>query len=207
MGTQADRETVRDRSHEPDGPDGAVVDAVARLVDQSGLAGLSMTAIATEAGLSRVTLHRRGTTIEEYVIAVFGRVSEDLRASLWPVLTGPGTAAERLRHGLEALCRVAERHAGVMRALYGVAGRPVPGEPERRTNMDVAEPFERLLRDGLLDGTLATDDPGADAVLTLNGAGWTYLHLRSAHGWSEDRARTRAVDLAIAQLLVEGEPA
>ncbi len=182
-----------------DDPD--VLDAVARIIGRSGLAGLSMTAIAEEAGLSRVTLHRRGVTIEAYVIAVFDRVSRDLRASLWPVLTGSAPADERLRAALEALCRVAEKHAGVMLALYGVAGRPVPDDPDRRTNTDVAEPFERLLRDGLLDGTLVTDDPAADAVLTLNGAGWTYLHLRKAHGWDEERARRRAVDLAIAHLL------
>ena len=184
--------------------DESVLDAVTRIIDREGLAGLSMTAIAAEAGLSRVTLHRRPATIDDYVIAVFGRVTDDLRSSMWPVLTGPGTAAERLRQGLEVFCRVAERHAGVMRALYGVAARPLPGQPERTTAMATSELFERLLRDGRLDGTLVTDDPAADAVLTLNATGWTYLHLRKAHRWDEDRARTRCVDLAMAQLLPPG---
>ncbi len=199
----ADRAT---RGDGPVGPDPVVVDAVARLIDRGGLAALSMTAIAEEAGLSRVTLHRRGSTIEDYVITVFGRVSDALRAALWPVLTGPGSAAERLRAGLEGLCRVAEEHRGVMRALYGVAGRPSPGDPDRLTSADSAEPFERLLRDGLVDGTLTSDDPTADAVLVLNATGWTYLHLRSAHGWKEERARSRSVDTAIAQFLVDRSP-
>ena len=176
------------------------VDAVARILDRDGLAGLSMTAIAQEAGLSRVTLHRRGASIDQYVIAVLSRASSDLRTSLWPVLTGAGTAADRLDAALEALCRTCERHAGVMTAMYGQPPWHLPDQPKRTTSFEFIEPFERLLRDGAIDGSLTVDEPLLDATITANAVAWTYLHMRRAHGWDEDRARTRTIALAAAHL-------
>lgn len=177
-----------------------LLDAVAAILDRDGEAGLSITAIAQEAGPSRVTLHRRGHSIDDYIVAVLGRTSDDLRASLWPVITGSGTAGERFAAALDVFCQVCERHTGVMMAMYGVAARPLPGRPGRTTSLEFIEPFERLLRDGLIDGTLHSDDPPIDATLVLNAVGWTYLHMRQAHGWSEDQARTRCLALAIDHL-------
>jgi AcrR family transcriptional regulator len=178
-----------------------VLDAAARIMDRDGLAGLSISAIAEEAGLSRVTLHRRGARLDDYLIAVLRRASDDLRASLWPVLTGPGTAEARLREALAILCEVCERHTGVMTSMYGNAARPLPDKPGRTTSMEFIEPFERLLRDGRLDGSLSCSDPVADATLTANAVGWTYLHMRQAHGWDAETASTRVIELAMAHLL------
>jgi AcrR family transcriptional regulator len=166
---------------------------------------LSITSIAEEAGLSRVTLHRRGAKLDDYLVGVLGRASDDLRASLWPVLTAPGRARERLASALEVLCAVCERHAGVMTALFAVPPRPLPGEPERTTSLQFIEPFERLLRDGELDGSLHVTEARADATLVANAVAWTYLHMRQAHGWDESMATERVVRLALAEL-VAGAP-
>jgi AcrR family transcriptional regulator len=184
--------------------DDRVLDAVARVLDRDGLGGLSITAIAEEAGLSRVTLHRRGARVDDYLIAVLGRASDDLRTSLWPVLTGPGPALARLDAALRVLCDVCERHAGVMMAMYGVPARPLPGRPGRTTSLEFIEPFERLLRDGTLDGTAPSDDPLADATLVANAVAWTYLHMRHAHRWDPATATERVVRLGLAHLAVEG---
>jgi AcrR family transcriptional regulator len=180
--------------------DDHVLDAVARILDREGVAGLNISAIAAEAGLSRVTLHRRGARLDDYLVAVLGRVSDDLRASLWPAMTGAGPAAERLAAALRSLCEVCERHAGVMSAMYGRRPRPLPGRPGRTTSFEFIEPFERLLRDGNVDGSLHSADPGRDATLTANMVCWTYLHMRQAHRWDAETAASQVVPAAVAHL-------
>jgi hypothetical protein len=71
----------------------------------------------------------------------------------------------------------------------------------RRSGFDFIEPFERLLRDGLVDASLCSDEPELDAELAVNAVTWTYIHLRSAHGWSRAAARQRVVAMAVAGLL------
>lgn len=181
--------------------DDRLLDAVAGILDREGLGGLSISAIAEEAGLSRVTLHRRGWRLDDFVVAVLRRASDDLRSSLWPAMADSGTAAARLTAALEILCDVVERHAGVMTAMYTQPARPVPDKPGRTTSLEFIEPFERLLRDGNLDGSLRSEDPAADATLVANAVAWTYLHMRQAHGWAREVSVQRVIRLATAQLL------
>ena len=186
-------------------PDPALVDAAARVIDRTGLASLTLSALADEAGLSRVTVHRRGAPLEAYVVAVVTRASDDLRASLWPALTSSAPAADRLRQALVVLCEVFERHSGVMAAVYDIAPHPIEGRPGRTTSLEFVEPFSKLLADGALDGSLvACDDPRSEATLIANGVAWTYLHMRRAHGWPEGEATDRVVDMATARLLPRG---
>ena len=175
-----------------------LVDATARLLARAGLRGMSMTALAEEAGVSRVTLHRRGHRVEEYLIAALGRVSDDLRASLWPAMTANGPACARLEAALGSLCEVAERHRGVMTAVYDAPVRPIPGEPGRTTSLAFVEPFERLLRDGQIDGSLVSHDPLDDATLLANAVCWTYLHMRAAHDWPPADCAARVVAMCTA---------
>ena len=178
-----------------------LVAAAARVLDREGRRGLTLTGIAEEAGVSRVTVHRRGAGTDDYLVAVLGRASDDLRESLWPVLTGEGSAAQRLERGLRILCDVCERHRGVMAAMFAAPALPVPGQPGRTTSFQFIEPFERLVRDGQLDGSLRSTDPLPDATMTANAVAWTFLHMRAAHGWDRATATDRIVELAIAHLL------
>jgi len=180
--------------------DDDVLDAVARILDRHGVAGLNISAVAAEAGVSRVTLHRRGATLDDYLVAVLGRVSDDLRASLWPAMTGTGSAAERLAAALRTLCEVCERHAGVMSAMFGHPPRPLPDRPGRTTSFEFIEPFERLLRDGNVDGSLHSAEPLPDATLTANMVCWSYLHMRQAHRWDAETAAGHVVPAAVAHL-------
>jgi AcrR family transcriptional regulator len=176
-----------------------LVDAAERILGRDGLEGLTLSAIAEEAQVSRVTLHRRGNRLDDYVVAALRRVSEDLRASLWPAMTGSGPASERLHDALVTLCEVCERHAGVMAAVFGSPVRQVPGQPGRTTSIEFIEPFERLLRDGNVDGSLTSDDPLPDATLLGNAVAWTYLHMRRGHAWDPATAAGRVVSLCTAQ--------
>ena len=48
------------------------------------------------------------------------------------------------------------------------------------------EPVQRLLADGVADGSLAVDDPEETATVLFNLVGHTYRHLRAGHGWSPE---------------------
>lgn len=186
--------------------DDAVLDAAAAVLGREGLAGLSLSAVADEVGISRVTLHRHGVRRGDLLAGVARRTSDDLRASLWPVLTDAGDAASRLATALGVLCQVIDRHAGVLGALYHVPDRPDPARGGRRAGFDFIEPFERLLLDGAIDGSLRSVDAAEDAELVVNAVTWTYLHLRTAHGWPEERAAARTIGLATAHLAPTVEP-
>ena len=177
-------------------PDDQVLDAVTGIIEREGLRGLSLSSIADEAGISRVTLHRREISVADCLVGVLARASDDLRASLWPVATGSGDAASRLDVGLRVLCEVAERHAGVLVPFFGEPNLPIPGRPGRTTSLEFVELFERLLRDGTADGSLHVGDPAREATLIANTVFWIYLHMTRAHRWPPEEATDRAIAMA-----------
>jgi hypothetical protein len=138
--------------------------------------------------------------VDDFVVAVLARASDDLRESLWPAVTGRGDGASRLRSGLYVLCEVAERHASVLTAFYSEPARPIPGRPGRTTSFEFIELFERLLVDGNVDGSLDVENPADDATLVANTVCWTYLHMRRAHRWSPRRTADHIIKLATAHL-------
>jgi AcrR family transcriptional regulator len=180
--------------------DDTLLDAAARLLERAGVRALSISAIAEEAGISRVTLHRRGISVDDVVVAVLARASDELRDALWPVITSSGDAAARLHAALRTLCDIAERHDAVLTAFYGEPARPIPNRPDRTTSLEFIEPFERLMRDGQLDHSLHVSDPAADATLVANAVCWTYLHMRRAHRWPRNTATDHVIALATAHL-------
>lgn len=96
--------------------------------------------------------------------------------------------------------RAGQENPSLPRALDAQANAPVfHDRGEEALTRDVfTEPFERLLRDGLSEGVIATlDDPAETATVLFNLVGWTYIHLRSGHGWPADRARTAALRVAL----------
>lgn len=173
--------------------------AAERAIEQHGLAEVTLEQIAIEAGVSRVTLHRRGLGKREIVERLTMAGIDDYREAIWPALTGEGTAVDRLEQALEALCTTAEKR---LRLLVGIgsAGDAIFHEQEgdeRLTRSPFTEPLERLLRDGLVDGTVRELDPAETATLLFNVVGWTYIHLRTGHGWSSERARRGSIDIAL----------
>src|SRR6266545_7828240 len=137
-----------------------LVEATAAAVARWGLAQVTVERIAAEAGLSRATLHRRGLTREALIAALAGRAAEQFRAALWPALTGPGSAAKRLQAALEAMLAVADEHLQLLAGMFLAHGEMFhkPG-PEALTVDAVADPLERLLRDGAVDGFCARSIP------------------------------------------------
>ena len=155
-----------------------------------------MDRIAAEAGLSRVTLHRRGVTKDGLLAELVEAATETYRRALWPALTGSGTAAERLRQALEALCANAEEHMALLVALRARSDAIFhrEDEPEALTRTVFTEPLEKLLREGATDGSLRDVDALETATVLFNLVGWTYIHLRTGHGWPPARAQRAVLD-------------
>jgi len=170
-----------------------------RALRRFGYQGLTAERIANEAGLSRVTLHRRGVTKELILAELTERALAAYREALWPALTASGSARDRLEMALEALCAVAEAHLELLVALRSKTDAIFHehDEGEAMTRDVFTEPLQRLLEDGVADGTLRGVDPEEMATVLFNLVGWSYVHLRTGHRWRPERACSRVIDLAL----------
>ncbi|WP_280184492.1 MULTISPECIES: TetR/AcrR family transcriptional regulator [Nocardia] len=179
-----------------------LVDATEKAVARWGLGEITLERVAEEAGMSRATMYRRGVTREHLVAALTERAADTFRSEIWPALTAPGTAAERLRAALEAMCATADKHLPVLAGMFLAHGEVFHRPGPEALAVDVfAEPLERLLRDGAADGSLRTVPPTVTATVLFNTVGWGYIHLRASHDWSSDRARASVLDLVLRGLL------
>lgn len=180
--------------------DAKLLEAARSALARHGWEGATLERIAAEAGLSRVTLYRRGVTKEALVDALAEQAIQAYRAALWPALTAPGSGASRLRAALEALCALLEDNLAVVRALDSRTNAAVFHEAgeEALTRSPFTEPLERLLEDGAADGTLSGEGDLPERATTLfNSVSWTYLHLRAEHRWSSERAQRATLDVAL----------
>ncbi|MGI5506430.1 TetR/AcrR family transcriptional regulator [Lentzea sp. CA-135723] len=181
--------------------DDAVLAAAAKVIAEHGWHEFTLERVAQAAGISRVTLYRKGATRELLIEALVVGAAQAWQAGLWPALTGPGTAAERLRAALRASCVVVEQHLSLLAGLSN-APDPVFHLDDGDTRNVYVAPFERLLHDGIADGSLrATLDPAETALLLFNIVPRTYIHLRGAHHWPPDRTADALLDLLMPGVL------
>jgi len=155
--------------------------------------------LAQAAGLSRMTLHRRGITKDGVLAQLGERLAAEYREAIFPALASPAPARDRLRQALEAACAVDERSLGLVDALGDAVGTVFhePGDGPVLTRASFIDGLRRIVEDGVREGTVRSDDPARTATLLFNAAGWTYRHLRTGHRWSARRARTAVVDLLL----------
>jgi AcrR family transcriptional regulator len=176
-----------------------VLAAARRVFETAGYTGATIERIAEEAGVSRVTLHRRGFTKDVLLAELVGQATEAYRDAMWPALVADGSGADRLALVLEALCSVAEEQMALLVALRaqsdGIFHRE--DDDEGLTRSIFTEPLEKVLRDGASDGSLRETDATATATVLFNLVGWTYIHLRTGHGWPPDRARSSTLEIAL----------
>jgi AcrR family transcriptional regulator len=177
-----------------------VLAAARRLAARHALAGASMNDIAREAGLTRVTLYRRGETRAAILAALRDDLAREEREVMLPILTGEGDALTRLRRVLEAVCEVTDSRADLLTGLDDATLNAIYHEPgdESLTRSEFVSPVVRLLRDGAVDGSLrAFDDPEEAATVLYVQISYTFLHLRHEHRWSVERATAAVVDMAL----------
>jgi len=186
--------------------DDAVLAAAATVLAEHGWHDFTLERVADAAGLSRVTLYRRGISKDLLLEALTVGAAQAWQAALWPALTGRGNAAERMAAALQACCEVVEEHLALLAGL-STAPDPVfhlddPAPGRHDTREVYVRPFERLLLDGAADGSLAAqDDTETTATLLFNVVPRTYLHLRVAHGWEPQQVVDSLNRLLLAGLL------
>lgn len=186
--------------------DEALLDATSQALNRYGWPQVTLERIAEQAGVSRVTLHRRGVTRTKLLGKLGERAAAEYREAMWPILTGDGTGQDRLRRALDVICQLAEKNLSLLIALDSQANALVfhdHSEEDALTKDPFTEPLERILRDGAADGTLRQTDPRETATVLFNQIGWTYIHLRAGHRWGSDRARAAIVRLALTGTAVE----
>jgi AcrR family transcriptional regulator len=180
-----------------------VLGAAQRLAERHALASASMEEIAREAGITRVTLYRRGETRAAILAALRDELAREERDVLLPILAGEGDARARLTEALRALCGSTDARAELLAGLDAAARDSIYHEAgdEALTRSEFAAPIVRLLRDGALDGSVrAFPDVEEAATVLYNQVCWTYTHLRREHRWSAEHATRAVIDLAVGGL-------
>lgn len=96
---------------------------------------------------------------------------------------------------------MADRHLPLLLAsdtAFHQAGRP---------GFYFKDPIERLLRDGIADGSLQPPgDPRDLANVVFNAVCWPYVHLRGRDGWASEPARDQLVGLVMRGIDPTGSP-
>jgi len=187
--------------------DKTLIDATAAAITRWGLGEVTLERIATEAGLSRATIYRRGFTRDELVEALTMEAADTYSRAMLPALARQGSARERLRYALEALCDTADDHLHLLAGMFMARGEVFhqPG-PEALVIDLFAEPLERLLRDGATDGSLRDLPPTTTATVLFNLVGWGYIHLRAAHQWKPELTRAAIINLVMSGLASPESP-
>jgi len=177
-----------------------VLAAARRLAARGELGGASMAEIASEAGLTRVTLYRRGETREAILAALRTELAREERELLLPILASDGDARTRLVRILEGVCETTDARADLLAGLDDASLNAIYHEEgdDSLTRREFVAPIVRLLRDGQLDGSLrAVADPEEAATVLYVQVTYTYLHLRREHRWSAERTTAAVIDLAM----------
>jgi AcrR family transcriptional regulator len=176
-----------------------IVDAARHVLAQDGLAAATLERISAAAGISRMTLHRHGLSKADILGALAARLETDYREALWPALVSKGTGRARLEQALVSLCEVSERNLRLHEALSDRTREEIYHErgPESLTRRAFVEPLERLLLDGVADGSLVAVESDDAVTVLFNAVTHTYSHLRIGHRWPPQRARDGVIRLVI----------
>ncbi len=160
--------------------------------------------LATAIGVSRVTLHRHGIGKSEVLQVLGERATREYQDAMWPMLTSSAPADERLGRAIDVVLAQAERHLALLVALGSQSDgvfhedESAPGAPTETRSVFV-EPLQRIIDDAVREGTVVDD--GSLATVVFNTVGWSYIHLRTGHRWSCERAAASVRRLVLHGLL------
>ena len=122
---------------------------------------MSISAVAAEAGLSRVTVYAHFRTLEDLFEAVVERAVRRASAALDAAEPDSGPPIEALERLVTVSWRELERHKATARS----AAQLLSPEAQRRTHEAARRPIRRLIQRGRFEGAFRTD-VSADWLVT-----------------------------------------
>lgn len=162
--------------------DAAILDATLQLIDEDGLTGLSVEAVAARAGVGKATIYRRWPSKEALVASALGRCAEELPVA---EMTGASLRDQLVAYVEQIRLKSPETRGGrIMPRMLSHASR----SPELFAIYfdQVIRPrrarVRRALEDAVATGELR-DDIDLDLAVTMVSAPMLYLNLvQSANG-------------------------
>lgn len=149
---------------------GAIVHAAARVLSERGFAGLSMAAVAAEAGVATGTVYKNFSGKTELVTAVFRDVVTREVAAV-AAAGAEGTSVERVTAAVETFAGRALKNP---KLAYVLLAEPVDAavDTERlRFRRAFADTFESAVAEGVANGQLPPQDPRISAAALVGAIG------------------------------------
>lgn len=170
--------------------DDKLINGALEVIDAVGIEGLNLERLAVAAGRNRVTLWRQGVTREGVLEALHKHLFDLYSRAIWPALASDASAMDRLRQALAGICRVVESQLPFIAATGAISDTldhaiHACGQPRDA----FSAPLERIILDGVREGEMQLNDTttAEAASIVLNGVVSSYVHLRRAHQWQQDR--------------------
>ncbi|WP_229840783.1 TetR/AcrR family transcriptional regulator [Streptomyces brasiliensis] len=197
-GEQAREERVRRRRRE-------ILQAAARLMEESGYHAVSMQAVADQADISVGLIYTYFGNKEDLLRAVIVDILQDFQERVPAAIENAGTnPIDRLFRGFQEFCRVIDAKLDATVLAYresqtlDVEGRRQLMELEIQT----AAPIKQAVVDGITQGVFRDVDP--DLVthnIALIAHGWALKHWNLAARFDVDQYIEREFELLLAAIL------
>lgn len=196
---QAARQTRAERRSEQ------LLLAAARLMERDGSQGVSMQAVAEEAGVSVGLIYRYFGGKDDLLLAVIVDVLETFSTAVPAAIAAAGDdPVERLVAAFRSYCEVIEahRHAAVLTYRESKSLSPAGREKIKQLEVQTSEPLRQVIREGVAAGVLTTDDPDLVAYnLLLLAHAWALKHWYFEQSLTFDEYVRKQTALTLSALL------
>ncbi|GAA5016098.1 TetR/AcrR family transcriptional regulator [Streptomyces siamensis] len=139
------------------------------VVAEVGWSQASVTAVADSAGIAAGSVYQHFASKSALAVEVFRRAAGREVEVLGQVLDGPGTAVERLAHGVEVFARRALENRGLAYALLAAPTEPAVGAERLDFRRRYRALFAEVVREGMTAGLLPAQN-GEITAAALTGA-------------------------------------
>jgi AcrR family transcriptional regulator len=154
--------------------------AAAKLMERAGSQGVSMQAVAEEAGVSVGLIYRYFGGKEDLLLAVIVDVLETFATAVPEAIEAAGDdPVERLVAAFRSYCEVIDshRHAAVLTYRESKSLSPEGREKIKELEVQTSEPLRQVIREGVAAGVVTTEDPDLVAYnLLLLAHAWALKH-------------------------------
>ncbi len=168
-----------------------IVNAAVQLFAKKGFHRTTTREIAKASGLSNGALYEYVESKEDVLFLVCQHIHREMAAQLKNALSGHTDGASRLLHAIESFFYVVDQMQDEVLLIYQ-EGKSLPQEFLRevlREEQNITQIFERLIREGLADGSLQLDAPTISLLahnIIVSGQMWAFRRWALHHVKFED---------------------